>query len=162
MMMFMMPMFPFFLLHYPSAFALYWMLFNITSTILQYRMMKASDPDKRIIKSIIGSPLPMFAAPEEDKADKKNAVPPRPKDGVKNNAKKAKLTLSEDSEAFEKSESLNGTLNGSSNGKQNGKSVSAKSVPAESASAESVAEDAVAAGTDKSAVAKNPRRKRRY
>lgn len=162
MMMFMMPMFPFFLLHYPSAFALYWMLFNITSTILQYRMMKASDPDKRIIKSIIGSPLPMFAAPEEDKADKKNAVPPRPKDGVKNNAKKAKLTLSEDSEAFEKSESLNGTLNGSSNGKQNGKSVSAKSVPAESASDASVAEDAVAAGTDKSAVAKNPRRKRRY
>ncbi len=152
MMMFMMPMFPFFLLTYPSAFALYWMLFNVTSTCLQYRMMKASDPDKRVIKSILGSPAAMLAAPEEEN---KNAVPPRPKDGVKSAAKKAKITLSENSEAFEKSDSLNGTLNGS-NGKQNGRSngtSNGKSAP------ESDAE--VTAGASK-ATARNPRRKRRY
>ena len=162
MMMFMMPMFPFFLLHYPSAFALYWMLFNVTSTVLQYRMMKASDPDKRVIKSIIGSPLSMFAAPEEDKS---NSVPLRPKDGVKNVAKKAKLTMSDNAEAFEKSDSHNGTLNGSKNGSQNGKVVP-QSASASASESNSSGDAKIGAGTDEVGTersgAKNPRRKRRY
>lgn len=121
MMMFMMPMFPFFLLTYPSAFALYWMLFNITSTILQYRMMKANDPDKRVIKSILGTPAPMLATtggPLDGNAG--SAVPPRPKDGVKTTAKKAKPILtdtgssdgakSDENGSLNKSDALNGSL----------------------------------------------------
>lgn len=73
MMMFMMPMFPFFLLHYPSAFAFYWMIFNLTSTLLQYRMMKQGDPEKRFVKSLIGTPAPATIVEAVD------VVPPRPK-----------------------------------------------------------------------------------
>lgn len=147
MMMFMMPLFPFFLLTYPSAFALYWMLFNITSTILQYRMMKATDPDKRVIKSIIGTPAPMLAASERN-----SSIPPRPKEGVKSTAKKAKLTIAEEKDAFVQSEALGSTLNGS-NGAQHG-SQNGKTMPGSEAK--------VSAGADKTATAKNPRRKRRY
>ena len=148
MMMFMMPLFPFFLLTYPSAFALYWMFFNITSTILQYRMMKAGDPDKRVIKSILGSPMPAFTVEET-----KDAVPPRPKEGVKSAAKKAKLTTPE-GQAFSESESLNGTLNGKAN--SNGKSATNGAMDA-GASAK------ITAGTEKVPGApKSPRRKKRY
>lgn len=156
MMMFMMPMMPFFLLHYPSAFPLYWMLFNVTSTILQFRMMKATDPEKSAIKSILGSPAPMFTPAETEKTD---AVPPRPKDGVKNSAKKAKLTLSEGTDAFEKNGALNGTLNGNGhqNGSQNGK-VSAD----ESSIVGAAAENVIGNGAGKANSPKNPRRKRRY
>lgn len=169
MMMFMMPMFPFFLLTYPSAFALYWMLFNITSTILQYRMMKANDPDKRVIKSILGSPAPAFAVEEAQ-----DAVPPRPKDGVKTSAKKAKLKMPE-AEAFSEGESLNGTLNGkansngktSSNGKSaangngNGAESGAKIGAGTGKNSGSGASGATASGTS-GAASKSSRRKRRY
>ncbi|HEY0075352.1 MAG TPA: membrane protein insertase YidC [Abditibacteriaceae bacterium] len=169
MMMFMMPMFPFFLLTYPSAFALYWMLFNITSTILQYRMMKANDPDKRVITSILGSPAPAFVVEEAQ-----DAVPPRPKDGVKTSAKKAKLKMPE-AEAFSEGESLNGTLNGkansngkaSSNGKsaanghENGAESGAKIGAGTGKNAGSGASGATASGTS-GAASKSSRRKRRY
>jgi hypothetical protein len=118
MMMFMMPMFPFFLLRYPSAFTLYWMLFNITSTILQYRMMKGYDPDKRVIKSILGTPAPMSLSDGKSQSKSENSIPPRPKDGVKSNARKARLSLPEtplDGASDEdENEALNGTLNGKS------------------------------------------------
>jgi YidC/Oxa1 family membrane protein insertase len=107
-MMFMMPMFPFFLLTYPSAFALYWMLFNVTSTILQYRMMKANDPDKRVIKSILGTPAPILAEAASE------GVPPRPKSEKEGkNSSKNKVSLSNESAESAKSKgTLNGTLNG--------------------------------------------------
>ena len=100
MMMFMMPMFPFFLLHYPSAFAFYWMIFNLTSTLLQYRMMKQGDPDKRFIKSLIGTPAPASVVEAE------KVVPPRPKSGPKPSKN---LALEGDSKALNgvvKSESV--------------------------------------------------------
>ena len=77
MMMFMMPIFPFFLLHYPSAFAFYWMIFNLTSTLLQYRMMKQGDPEKRFVKSLMGAPAPAMVVEAVD------VVPPRPKSAKK-------------------------------------------------------------------------------
>jgi YidC/Oxa1 family membrane protein insertase len=56
MMAFMFPVFfPFVLKSYPSAFTMYWMTFNMVSTIFQWRLMKASDPDKSIIKSLMGT-----------------------------------------------------------------------------------------------------------
>ena len=112
MMMFMMPMFPFFLLSYPSAFALYWMFFNMTSTVLQFRMMKESDPDKRVIKSILGTPSLMTSGPEVV------VVPPRPKDGGAP-AKKVKLAPLAEAE---------GSLNG------NGAAVPMKTAGQESSS----------------------------
>jgi YidC/Oxa1 family membrane protein insertase len=78
-------MLPFFMKGFSSAFILYWMTFNFVSMIFQYRMMKASDPNKSVIKALIGEPLlPKVpdAAPE--------AVPPRPKNSAKTkNAKSA-------------------------------------------------------------------------
>lgn len=72
-MSFMMPiMFPFFLKTWPSAFTLYWMTFNVLSTIFQYRMMKAADPTKSVVKSLLSAPAaPAPVLPEP--------VPPRPK-----------------------------------------------------------------------------------
>lgn len=160
MMMFMMPMFPFFLLTYPSAFALYWMLFNITSTILQYRMMKATDPDKRVIKSILGSPAPAFVVEET-----KDAVPPRPKEGVKSAAKKTKLTLSE-GEALSESEALNGTLNGKAKSNVNGSSNGSNPEPKIGAGATGKASHSgSSAGNstgNSTGSSKSARRKRRY
>lgn len=65
-------MFPFFIKTYPSAFTMYWMTFNAMSTMFQWRMMKAADPKKNIIKSLMGSDLNV-ANPTAD------AVPARPK-----------------------------------------------------------------------------------
>jgi len=59
---------PFFMKSYSSAFILYWIAYNILSTILQYRMMKAADPEKSVIKTLMGTP----ATPVVE------AVPPRP------------------------------------------------------------------------------------
>lgn len=62
--------FPLFLLSYPSAFTLYWTTYNITSMILQYRLMKSADPTKTFMKSLMGTPLAV--------ADGPVAVPARP------------------------------------------------------------------------------------
>ncbi len=71
---FLMPlMIPFFLHSYPSAFTLYWMTFNVISTIFQYRMMKAADPQKSLIKTLVGK-TPALDAATDDAA----TIPPRP------------------------------------------------------------------------------------
>jgi YidC/Oxa1 family membrane protein insertase len=62
--------FPLFLLSYPSAFTLYWTTYNITSMILQYRLMKSADPSKTLMKSLMGTPAPV--------ADGAPAIPARP------------------------------------------------------------------------------------
>lgn len=68
----MMPLlFPFFLKNWPSAFTMYWMTFNFISTIFQYRMMKAADPHKSVIKSLLNSPAAAPAIIDE-------SVPARP------------------------------------------------------------------------------------
>ncbi|HEX8235324.1 MAG TPA: YidC/Oxa1 family membrane protein insertase [Abditibacteriaceae bacterium] len=55
MMTFFMPVtIPFFLHGYPSAFTMFWMVYNFVSTVLQYRMMKAANPNKSVIKALMG------------------------------------------------------------------------------------------------------------
>jgi YidC/Oxa1 family membrane protein insertase len=71
---------PFFLLTWPSAFTLYWMMFNFMSMFFQYRMMKSADPTKRLWNILIKQPLiPKITLPEGDTLG--DAVPPRPKSG---------------------------------------------------------------------------------
>lgn len=78
---FLMPLtIPFFLHTYPSAFPLYWMTFNVLSTVFQYRMMKAADPQKNLIKTLVGK----TPAPEAASASVA-AIPPRPQSAIKGN-----------------------------------------------------------------------------
>jgi YidC/Oxa1 family membrane protein insertase len=69
-------LFPFFILTYPSAFTMYWMTYNAVSTVFQWRMMKAADPKKNIIKTLMGADLVVInpdadAVPERPKGEKK-------------------------------------------------------------------------------------------
>ncbi len=87
---FVMPvMLPFFMKGFSAAFILYWISFNLVSMIFQYRMMKATDPDKSVIKTLMGqsSLVPAVGAVNMEKTD---AVPPRPK-----NAKRDKSRVNE-------------------------------------------------------------------
>ncbi len=65
-------MLPFFMKGFSSAFILYWMSFNIVSMIYQYWMMKKADPNRSVIKALLGRtdapPAPAVAT-----------LPPRPK-----------------------------------------------------------------------------------
>lgn len=89
-------MFPFFILSFPSAFTMYWMTYNAVSTVFQWRMLKAADPKKNIVKSLMGADLAVIN-PEAD------AIPPRPTD-----EKKAEKT----SESHPLESSDEGALNG--------------------------------------------------
>jgi YidC/Oxa1 family membrane protein insertase len=77
-------MLPFFMKGFSSAFILYWMMFNFVSMIFQYRMMKANDPNKTVMKALIGEPLFPKLPVDESKSE---AVPPRPKSNGKKTAK---------------------------------------------------------------------------
>lgn len=117
-MSFMMPVvLPFFLLTYPSAFVMYWMTFNIMSTTFQWRMMKAADPKKNIVKTLMGADL---AAPAAETAS--DAVPPRPKGGSKSSKNNGSaLSVDGDSPLEGGKAETNGSHNGSSsNGHLNG------------------------------------------
>ncbi len=71
-MSFVMPiMFPFFLLAYPSAFTLYWTIYSLISALFQWKMIKAVDPDKNLLRQLTGADL-ISANPTAD------AVPTRP------------------------------------------------------------------------------------
>src|SRR5690606_4087800 len=83
MTMFMSPLFALFLWSYPSAFILYWITYNVLSTIFQWRMMKGADPDKTIVKTLLGTgapaPVPAAAAGALESGGNANgAIPPRP------------------------------------------------------------------------------------
>jgi YidC/Oxa1 family membrane protein insertase len=72
-MSFMFPIiFPLFLIAYPSAFTMYWMTYNAVSTIFQWRMVKAADPSKTLMKALMGTGLKPVEATDD-------AVPSRPK-----------------------------------------------------------------------------------
>lgn len=112
MMGFMMPfMMPLFLLHYPSAFVMYWMTFNATATVLQWRMMKAADPNKNVIKTLMGADLTTPAAPAAT-----DSVPARPKSG-KGETAVEKAAKAEDGGAKSNGKAADGALNGHLNGK---------------------------------------------
>ena len=116
-MSFVMPvMFPFFLLSYPSAFTLYWMTYNVLSTIFQWKLMKQADPHKNMLRTLTGADL-LAANPTAD------AVPARPeKEGAVAVAKKERLALSSGKSSLDldKIAGSNGHLNG---GASNGNGV---------------------------------------
>ena len=74
-------MFPFFLKDYPSAFTWYWMVYNVVSTIFQWRMLKAADPSMRAIKSLLGQ-MPPVAPSAVTSLSPSDAVPARPRSGA--------------------------------------------------------------------------------
>jgi YidC/Oxa1 family membrane protein insertase len=145
---FIMPlMLPFFMKGFSSAFILYWMSFNVVSMIFQYRMMKATDPNKTVMKALIGEPLipriPEGSAPVE-------AVPPRPKTMPKSKTGKAPMTIVKPGE-----ENGVGGKNGSNGTAQNGHANGNGSAADESETPE------VAAAAPKKASNSKDRRDRR-
>lgn len=76
MMSFMSPVFAFVLWSYPSAFTLYWMVYNTMSTVLQWRLMKADDPTKKVIPTLLGTGGAATAA--ISKVDPADIIPARP------------------------------------------------------------------------------------
>lgn len=77
MMGIMMPLlFPLILSTYPSAFTLYWMTFNVISTVFQWRMVKAADPHKDFWDTMLGRGLQPAVAGAADPAQ---VIPPRPR-----------------------------------------------------------------------------------
>lgn len=129
---FMSPMFALILWTYPSAFILYWFTYNALSTVLQWRMMKASDPDKNVIKTIIGtgtSPVPAALDTQSKtspKALEAGTIPPRPsKNG---SGKKSTPASSENAFDLSLGGAKNGA-NGSGNGSNNGVSDEDDSSP---------------------------------
>jgi YidC/Oxa1 family membrane protein insertase len=130
MMTFFMPVtIPFFLHGYPSAFTMFWMVYNFVSTVLQYRMMKAADPNKSVIKALMGQNTAVAGAP---------VVPPRPKpsnkpvvtksltpgpvpskkgeNGLNGSSKTRRNAGAIKSEALDTGDGVNGKINGSTNG----------------------------------------------
>jgi len=95
---FVMPiMLPFFMKGFSSAFILYWIVYNVVSTIFQYRMMKAGDPNKSVWKALVGDGLIPAKIGGDDAKTTAEAVPPRPKSGgaskpIKASAKVKTLT----------------------------------------------------------------------
>ena len=120
-MSFMMPvLFPFFLIAYPSAFTLYWMTYNVISTIFQWRLMKAANPDKNMLKTLMGADL-IAVNPAAD------AVPARP--GSSNNSNGSETKTKKEKPALESGKASldldkiagsNGHLNGASKNETNG------------------------------------------
>jgi YidC/Oxa1 family membrane protein insertase len=76
MMSFMSPIFAFVLWSYPSAFTLYWMVYNAMSTVLQWRLMKGDDPTKKVIPTLLGTGG--AAATTITKVDPAEIIPARP------------------------------------------------------------------------------------
>ncbi len=112
------PLFALFLWSYPSAFIMYWITYNVLSMIFQWRMIKKSDPNKDLVKTLMGT-APEGAVLASATAA---ALPSRPNNG-KNSGKKTEVVTSEvatsevvASESETPFESLNGDLNGALNG----------------------------------------------
>jgi YidC/Oxa1 family membrane protein insertase len=118
--------FPFFIGTYPSAFTMYWMTYNAVSTFYQWRMLKAADPKKNVIKTLMGADLRVTdptadaipARPGSDKSDKKGS----------NAVENVESSLDSKSPSLVKSgDSLqNGSSNGSSNSSSSSNGSSSK------------------------------------
>lgn len=110
-MSFVMPiMFPFFLIAYPSAFTLYWTIYSLISALFQWKMIKAVDPDKNLLRTLTGADL-IAANPDAD------AVPARPaKDNkpILRKVEKPALQTGKSSLDLDKIAGSNGHLNGGS------------------------------------------------
>ena len=110
-MSFVMPiMFPFFLLAYPSAFTLYWTIYSLISALFQWKMIKAVEPHKNLLRQLTGADL-IAANPDAD------AVPARPvKDDkpILRKVEKPALNSGKSSLDLDKIAGSNGHLNGGS------------------------------------------------
>ena len=126
--------FPLFILSFPAAFTMYWMTYNAVSTIFQWRMVKAADPNKNIVRTLMGSDLKLAMAGAASAASDE-AVPSRPT-GERKALESGESLSGSSSEnangngngnAAQRNGSSNGSANGHSSGKSNGKSKSAAS-----------------------------------
>jgi len=88
MMGFMSPIFAFVLWSYPSAFTLYWMVYNAMSTVLQWRLMKGDDPTKKVIPTLLGTGGAV--APTITKVDPAEIIPARPEKNGSQSKKRSK------------------------------------------------------------------------
>ena len=108
-MSFVMPfVFPFFLLSYPSAFTLYWTIYSLISAIFQWKMIKAVEPHKNLIRQLTGADL-MATNPTAD------AVPARPareEKPILRKVEKSALQSGKSSLDLDKIAGSNGHLNG--------------------------------------------------
>jgi len=109
--------FSFFVASFPSAFVMYWTVYNVLGTFYQWKLIKAADPSKTMMKALVGDGFGFGGA--TDKAEV--AIAPRPTGLGSGNgngsAKSVKIQSKTPS-------SLNGTLaDGNTNGKNGGKVV---------------------------------------
>ena len=118
-MSFVMPLvFPFFLLAYPSAFTLYWTIYSLISALFQWKMIKAVDPTKNLIRQLTGADL-LATNPDAD------AVPARPakaKDDkpILRKVEKPALQSGKSSLDLDRIAGSNGHLNGGAHNGSNG------------------------------------------
>lgn len=108
-------MFPFFIASYPSAFTMYWMTYNAVSTFFQWRMIKAADPKKNVIKTLMGADLAVVNATAD-------AIPARPSGGKK--APEALSTSDKGSTNGKAEQPLQNGSSASSSSSSNGKGSS--------------------------------------
>jgi YidC/Oxa1 family membrane protein insertase len=173
-------MLPFFMKGFSSAFILYWMAFNIISMIFQYRMMKGSDPNKNVWKTLLGKtdapPQPAVAtiAPRPKKSGVK--TPRTLKDAAQSHAADAtKVKSIAADEPIDGTAEANGTnakaKNGAANGhgKANGKGASEIEMDTRGAAGQSGKAGSDASGGGNTAgsgsagsAAQRARRRRRY
>lgn len=110
-MSFVMPLvFPFFLISYPSAFTLYWTIYSLISALFQWKMIKAVDPHKNLIRQLMGADL-VSTNPTAD------AVPARPDKDDKPILRKVEntaLQMGKSSLDLDKIAGSNGHMNGGS------------------------------------------------
>jgi YidC/Oxa1 family membrane protein insertase len=76
------PLFAVVLWSYPSAFILYWLAYNVLSMFFQWRMMKKAEPEKNLVKTLIGG-APPLATNLSSETSAPGALPSRPKKGEK-------------------------------------------------------------------------------
>ena len=123
--------FPFFLLAYPSAFTLYWTIYSLISALFQWKMIKAVDPNKNILRQLTGADL-LAVNPTAD------AVPARPGKDETPAKKKEKPSLQSGKSSLDldRIAGSNGHLNGGAkngngafNGSSNGHNGEHKAAP---------------------------------
>lgn len=106
------PLFAIVLWSYPSAFILYWLAYNLVSMFFQWRMMKKAEPEKNLVKTLMGTAPPLVAnLSAGDAPSQPGALPSRPKSGKAeqpgNAAPSSEAVTSGPSEATGRSEKNN-------------------------------------------------------
>jgi len=111
--------FSFFVASFPSAFVLYWTVYNVLGTFYQWKLLKAADPSKTMMKALVGDGFGFGSATA---SSPEVAIAPRPTglNGNGNGSSSAKSVKIQSKTPT----SLNGTLaDAKTNGKNGGKVV---------------------------------------